>query len=408
MSSPSSVVNKVAMPTAARAAETRKSIKKYCTLGTVMARGKSNPITIHCIDDDLFCAVWALVGELMYAESELPRSAKEAIGREVSAYNACNICMTVHEMMHVGAVDAKQEKLKQALREMASTSADTFNFSDEDELERQAIDYAVSVQEATHGNGVVPSEEDAACDFPMLTAKQKVEVALVVLLFEHMNRVVHIIMGQEMSSAMFGIPKPIAKQIEKKKVMVVVNRMMLPFMKGSFRRVPKVGFTAELFKGDINKNRLLLPCHLQEATLAGPAVERALAHFTSLSEGLYTKSVHVFVPGLLVPMLDTAILQSKGLDSNPKLIERLQEKVAIFELSKQDKAVAMALLVSSINPRLLHKSNEWKLMVKAVGSTRSAHLVIMWWSVRLTVKRAKGLESAISKSSVIQCKEWEQ
>ena len=58
------------MTESARAIATRLSIKKYFPMGSVMSKGKNNPITLHSVNDDLFARVWALIAETMCVTGE--------------------------------------------------------------------------------------------------------------------------------------------------------------------------------------------------------------------------------------------------------------------------------------------------------------------------------------------------
>jgi hypothetical protein len=169
--------------------------------------------------------------------SRMYSSTKEEVATLVSNNNTCAVCSTAHALMSAAAVNAER-KLRSELSD------------GELETHGQGLAYAEMLQKATHGKGTLLTGAQATDEFPRLNGKARAEVALVVMLFEHMNRACSSIMGEKMSTAMFGIPVPIAKRIESKRVMAVVNRMMAPFLSGGIQKPLKAGFTESLFKDE--------------------------------------------------------------------------------------------------------------------------------------------------------------
>jgi hypothetical protein len=247
------------------------------------------------------------------------------------------------------------------------------------------------VQKATHGEGTLVTDAQAADEFPRLNAKARAEVALVVMLFEHMNRACSSIMGEEMSTAMFGIPAPIAKRIESKRVMGVVNGMMAPFLSRDIQKPKKAGFTKSLFKDEDGESKVPLPSHLEFAENAGAERARAVARLDALMDTLYESRLKDIVTGTVVAFLDEETERPQGRKpSNPRLFPVwLKEKVEPIK-DEKDQIVATAILMVSISPRHFHDGIQMKALVEAVGA-KDARLVVLWWSIRFSLKRAKGL-----------------
>lgn len=88
-----------------------------------------------------------------------------------------------------------------------------------------------------------------------------------------MNRVVSAIMGEEMSMAIFHIPRPVARQMESTGMILLMNRVLAPFMAKSFRKYHAPGITDALFSETEKKlqqdNIMTLPEHLQGTQNAG-------------------------------------------------------------------------------------------------------------------------------------------
>jgi AhpD family alkylhydroperoxidase len=313
-------------------------------------------------------------------------STKEEVATMVSNYNTCAVCTTAHAMMSAAAVNAERK-----LKSKKDANSGTPESSDgEVETHDQAIAYAEMVQKATHGKGTLLTGAEAADEFPRLNAKARAEVALVVMLFEHMNRACSSIMGEKMSTAMFGIPGPIAKRIESKRVMGVVNRMMAPMLSGGIQKPKKAGFTKSLFLDEDGESKVPLPSHLEGAETAGSERARAVARLDALMDTLYESRLKDIVTGPVLALLDEETNAPTTEAFQPVLIPSwLKEKVEPIK-DEKGQIVATAILMVSVAPRRFHDRVQMKALVKAVGA-KEARLVVLWWSVRLSLKRAKGL-----------------
>lgn len=388
-------------------AATRKSMVKYFPMGIIMSYGSCNPVTMHDVDGDMFRSYYAFLGEVMMVSSDegqdstaLSRSTKECIGREASEHNSCPLCMTAHEVMHQAANSAEYEERKSAgdFFDQQSASERTSSMfeccGDIEERHRQALDYAVNVQEATHGNGDVPSSSDATLDFPLLTAKHRVEVALIVLLAEHQCRAAAVILGTEMSTAMAGIPRVLARKMEAKSMMAVINkRIMSPLLKASFRKsaCPKPGFTKDLFKDQKKQKFSPLPPHLKGAATAGLERARAVARLVVLIDTIYEKSLKQHISKSIMVLVDN--LTDIRILSKETLLEPsfLKEKLGVLS-NENERTIAKSMLFTSTDPGRLFQTPDWHSLLEAVDGKRNARLIVIWWSLRLSLKRAKGLD----------------
>jgi len=76
------------------------------------------------------------------------------------------------------------------------------------------------------------------------------EVALVVMLFDHLNRVVSAVMGEEMSTTMFSIPRSIAKTMEKPGLVRRMSKWMSFLLSRPFKAENPPGITRPLFQDE--------------------------------------------------------------------------------------------------------------------------------------------------------------
>jgi hypothetical protein len=304
-------------------------------------------------------------------------STKEEVATLVSNYNTCAVCSMTHALMSAAAVNAECK-----LRSKSDATSRTSELSDRElETHGQALAYAEMVQKATHGKGTVLTGAQATEEFPRLNGKARAKVVLVVMIFEHINRACSSIMGEKMSTATFGIPVPIAKRMESKRVMGVVN--LAPFQKP-----PKAGFTESLFKDEGGEWKVPLPSHLKFAENAGSERARAVARLDALMGALYESRLKDSVTG---PVL--ALLLDEETKAPPTeaftIYVWLKEKVEPIK-DKKDKVVATAILMTTVAPHRFHDRIQMKALVEAVGA-KEARLVVLWWSIRLSLQRAKGL-----------------
>lgn len=398
---------------------TRKSIKKHMALGAVMGAGSSNPLTIHDCDDDLFRAVWCLLGETMVVGGELDRVEKEEIATMVSQNNKCTVCVTAHVMMATAAKKKKRdeniERLKKSTSAPSSTSSGsdkgTINGSedeyDQEERSKQAVAYAELVQKASqNGEALVIRSEN---DFSLLNDIARAECALVVLLFQHMNRVISAIMGEQMTTAMMGLPRTFATQMEKPGVMKHLNRMMKPIISGAVNKSVQPGFTNVLFKNEKGETvkeqeqQLELPEYLQGVKDAGLARAHAVGRLYSMVDVLYMKVAHV-VPKEVIDLVDAEVASGSHDDqklSPVVIVSWIQEKLGPLS-SKNHKIVATIMILVAYFPRRIFNSKEWRALVDDVtgGDVKMARMVVIWYSLRLTMMQAKGFQDEGATSPI--------
>lgn len=407
-------------PTAPSLADTRASIAKYFPMGSVMGGGQNSPISLHSVHPLLFATVWALIGEVMVGQGVLGRPVGERIAKEVSITNRCPICITAHAMMEVAAMQAAREEERRqnnnynnsssrkssgegsVASRTSSTMDNEASNSDATTVAaveaEDAIQYAKvlhqETQRAAQGNTITTT---TTTSFPSLDERAKAEAAIVVLLFEHMNRVVSVIMGEAMSTAMFGIPEVVAGPMESETFMGKMNRWIMgPLLRGHFRKdkTPPSGFTAKLFDEKVTGEQTvpLLPSHLQGAVRAGPGRCRALVRWNVVVEAVATEEP---IRSLVTPasMAKIAAVR-KDLESvclSPRVAtSHLADCVQDVPEERQRAALLGILLVSSV-PKLAHRSEEWKQVQQVLG-VEVARTVVIWWSMKLSLEQAKGLE----------------
>jgi len=73
-------------------------------------------------------------------------------------------------------------------------------------LDAAAKDEVLDFAKAVHKAILQQSGFHGSTDFPNLSERTKAEAAIVVLFFEHMDRVLSIMLGETLPYAMFGVP----------------------------------------------------------------------------------------------------------------------------------------------------------------------------------------------------------
>lgn len=372
---------------------TRKSIKKHMPLGVVMSGGSSNPLTIHECDDELFRAIWCLLGETMIAGGELERIEKEEIATMVSRNNSCSVCVTAHVMMATAA----RKKFRASKDKSCASSNVVGTISEQEERARQILDYAELVQRASQDD-VELTIDDLQHDFSLLTDKSMAEAALVVMLKQHMNRITGALCGEQMMTATMGVPRSVAVQMEKPGVLKVMNKMMKPIMSSAMNKEVQPGFTEALFKGNTKEDatwyKQKLPDNLQRVEeTAGPTAAKVVARLCCLVDELHPKISPVVSEQVLSLVDKETKLGADGERISPVMIVHwIEEKLGDLT-SEEDKAVATVLLLVSFFPKRVFNSKQWTAFVEAAGNDlKLARLVVLWYSLRLTLKQAKGFE----------------
>jgi AhpD family alkylhydroperoxidase len=374
--------------------QTRKSIKKYFPLGQIMSQGQNNPITLHSVNETAFACLWSFMAEVMVVEGELPRSIKEAVALLVSEKNACPMCCSAHRMMGVAA--------KRAERSQRMTQEEKKHY---EELYLQSMDYAEALildtftfhVQATKNLDVVPDH-----GYELLNDMAKAEIALVVLLFCHMNRIISAVLGETMSTAMFSVPEGAAKKMEAPSVMKIANKLMAPFLAGSMKSKRAAGITASLFKqGSTSLN--LLPPHLRAAGLAGEERANALERLVLWSQFYeqYLKEQGI-VTQEVIDLLDNPSQGPPSSLSPSKLAYWAttdMKKLIRASLPQDERGqdIANIFTLVAYSPQSVYNSIHWKEMVKAQGAEQAKALVV-FWSLRESVKRAQGLAAPREQS----------
>jgi len=142
-----------------------------------------------------------------------------------------------------------------------SKSLDGVSLTDEESLDspESVLEYAEAIQAAS-------STGSSPFDTSSLSQEVKAEVALIVFMFQHINRVISCLLGEEMSTSLFSVPESMAKSLEKPIMLRIMARMMTPIMKSRLEKRNKAGFTESLHS---TKPTAQLPDHLQGIQILG-------------------------------------------------------------------------------------------------------------------------------------------
>lgn len=349
-----------------RSSQTRKSIKKFFPDQT---KDSSNPIMLHSSDDELYPRLWSFLAETMIAQGELPSDTKEAVALSV----------TTAKNNFVG----KEDK----------------DASEEQDLEAQRKDQAIKYAETFLSSS---DTSDNAPSFPLLNDAAKAEVALAVLLFQHLNRSVIALLGAHHKAV--GLLS-ITGQQERRSfetctgVRGAVHRMMAPI---NFEKA-KPGLTNPLFASSSTMDgssrysaddSFDLPRHLRKAADAGEDCANALFRLVDwvesyeaqlLAENLLTRAV-LQEMRRAVPPPHLKIHQLAQWVSGDK---RLKKKL-LKGRNDLHYDLACVLLMVQHSPMSVANSSWLKELVKGVGKDK-ATTIVLWWSLRLSLEEAKGL-----------------
>ena len=178
--------------------------------------------------------------------------------------------------------------------------------------------------------------------------------------------------------------------------------VMGPILKRYFRkdRTPPSGFTAELFdpKGQQQKaesaDKYPLPTHLHGAKEAGPGLTQALGRWMVVVDALEKEEPIATLVGSNNGLSKIAAVREdlKKVCLSPLLATAHVAGCVkdVVEDEKQRAALTVILLTTCV-PVMTNKSLEWK-QAQAVLGAETAKLLAVWWSMKLSLEQAKGLE----------------
>ena len=286
--------------------------------------------------------------------------------------------------------DRDERERLQILHNEAMDSAETLidntmnDRNSEEENETISTDFDICFESAP--------KEAVSANYNVLTEAGQAEAALVVVLYNHMNRIISAVLGEQMSTAMFSVPKSAAEKMESTSVMNVMNKITSPFLAGGMKTKHKPGITAPLFP-DGSSCLEFVPVHLKGAELAGEERLAALSRLLAWTE-LYEKEIL----GGVISRQFIKILDDPG--SSPPVGMRTHKiahwatvtmrKVMKSLPDETSKAIANICLLVSYSPQSVFNSIHWKTVVKALGPDQ-AKTIVIWWSLRFTFKHSKGL-----------------
>jgi len=370
--------------------ETRAHIKKYFPMGSIMSRGNNTPISVYSIDPLVFRTFWSLKGEAMVAEGSFDRSLAEHIAKIVSINNSCRICITAHAMMETAAGLA----YKKSRCDFDSTSVSTQSTqksvqkSLDASFREKVLDYAKAVHKAT----IQENDDRLTADFPNLDNTIKAEIAMVVFLNEHMNRVTKIIFGDTLSSAMLPVPKKMAKALESKRSVRIMTRLMAPILKHRFKKRVKGGFTGSLFGNEALAEEDI-PVHMRGILHAGKGRAASMQRWIQAVHVLpHQEPLCSLVNDDILKSVQEVQKQMRGVCLSPKVVSSfLDETVQTVARTEQERAIILALIMTQNMPGMMNQSIEWQQIQKTLGRD-CARLLVIWWSMKITLDQAKGLE----------------
>lgn len=363
--------------------QTRRSIRKHFPLGAVFSVGDSNPMTVHSVNSEVFPMVWSLFAETMIVDGELSRSTKETVALRISKKNQCPMSVSAHRVMEKAAVRAEQ----------SLNSQSKFTTTD---VQEQAISYAESLinetvqQEWYDGNASKKGDETSP---ECLNSRAKAEVALVGLLYIHLNRVTNAILGEALPSPFFRLS---SSSTDKTCCMDCIIATMLS---GGMRKTYRAGITSHLCSSS-SPSLDVLPERLRGAQLAGEERAEALARIVTWVNTFRHRELKQLVPDEVLRILDD---ETTGPPKDVPVCRiahwangAKHHKIKTLPAGL-DQLVAMVLILVSYSPQSVFPSTHWTMLIKTLGEAKAKSLVI-WWSLRWTLKRAKGLSLQDFKS----------
>lgn len=435
--------------------------------------GGHNPITLHSVNEDLFAYMWSLIAETMVPELQFTRYTKESIAMLVSQKNDCPMCVTAHRMMSIAAERAESVLHHSAhgkynQQRITNAQGKTITVCPECSHQCRRHSYAMAYAEQIIEQSMIcrkenflggeqgresatSSRDDDHNNIP-LHEKEKAEIALIVLLFFHMNRSVSALLGEQLSTAMLRVPRPVASRMERDGPMRFMSKLMAPFMASRVRNnlYPPGMISSKLFATSTsdscddyvatmdhpnNKDKEdsddsttnadaddqrddnapssatssssslsfedIVPEHLQGIRLAGEERAKAVVRLLRWTEDLYqtNATLHGIVSPAMLEFLDHPQNTKPPADLPPYEICRWATSVvrncdftANAATTPTQRAVATVLFLVSVAPQCVFGSPYWKHMVEALeGGESFARTTVLWWSLRFTLRNAKGL-----------------
>jgi hypothetical protein len=150
-----------------------------------------------------------------------------------------------------------------------------------------------------------------------------------------------------------------------------------------------------LFQDELPEFLSELPTHLQGIQVAGAERAQAVARLQDLVDTLYVSRLQCFISKQVLQLVDAETATTSNTSTAPvrdTIVKWIEDKLKPLR-NEQDKAVATALLLTAYFSKRLYRPSLWKSLVDAVGGDdKHARLVVIWFSLRLSLKQAKGLD----------------
>lgn len=237
--------------------------------------------------------------------------------------------------------------------------------------------------------GNVHPETDKAYD---LTPKAKIEAALTVLTFQYLNRVVDALLGEELMSIMFAVPRVMARQLEQPSIMKYMNQMMEPLLRGSIKKKHTTGLAEHLFSAAEKPDTLNLPDNLAGAAYGGENIANTVGRLCEWVRTSYQDHFRTIIPKEAIAFADDPANRPPAeysqrmqwmLSNNPTRADK------IFGEENQTRLMAEVLSNVRYSPKLLFNSKLWQDCVKLTGK-ENAKQCVMWYALRVSLEEARG------------------
>ena len=407
---------------------TYDSIRKWYPSGSDKKDDDKNALIIQDVDEKFFAAMYSFHGETLMAGGEAPRVVKEEISKKVSENNQCPYCITGHAMMYAAVMYAQSKRKpssnsgsddgKASGTGSASSKLTKKQKKEEEEQQlkeytTQAVAYAELLQMAERGISKLPSPRKILKKFPLLNEKAKVEIACVVLLVGHMNRVADTLVGPSMFPS--WMPNVVSNFMVNRPSLWA--RFMIKYM--GIDKPLKEGFSNKIFEKQpssaINKSSFEedLPIHLEGIKNGGVGRSTSVGRLHVACELFYEEEISKHVSRRILQKIEAATsIEKKPVKIQPKavpiFVNRVVESMYKEEregidgeeakettgggsrLTEIEKVVAWVLLASAAAPSMVYMSDQWNTMVNELGVETSRKIVV-WFSAYWSLKHIQGL-----------------
>lgn len=270
------------------------------------------PVALHSPAPDVLAACWVVLRETLLVTRAAPRAAKEAVAAEVSAANSCPYCVTMH---------------------------------------------TAAVRTLSHHSAPTPPNQDP------LPAAYRPELAAVALVFQYINRMVNVFLGEA--------PMPPRAPAA---ALGAVTRVLGQVIRAASRRTGEPGASLDLLPD------APLPTDLGWAA-ADPGIAAALARATAVIDAAGKRAVPPNVRDIVESELTVW-------DGQPKGPSRLWAGAAVSDLPERDRPAGRLALLTAMA--------SYQVDDETVAEYRAAHpsdrelIELTSWASMAAARRSAG------------------